>query len=175
MAGAPFKFKQAITRLTMAEKQMTTTTTALQCARDDLDALQRELEKAQKAYVVAEQNMSHATQEVANAQAEVATARADADHIKQTEEENTANAFRRIDQMMEDFHQKAFWYSPQFKRYGRMRLPSFIDRQIILDVIIDPEKTEMCRLPTKTYTCAIKCMSINDNQVVVFCNEDPRW
>jgi hypothetical protein len=114
--------------------------------------------------------MSHAIQEVANAQAEVATARANADHIKQTEEENTANAFR----LMEDLHKKAFWYSPQLKRYGRMRLPSFLDRQVILDVIIDPEKTQVCRLPG-TDTCAIKCMSINDNRVVVFCNEDPTW
>lgn len=174
MAGAPFKFKQAITRLTTAEKQLTTATNDVRCARDYLEALQRELEKAQKAWVAAEQGMSHATQEVANAHAEVATARANADHIKQTEEENTANAFRQIDQMMEDLHQKAFWYSPQLKRYGCMRLPSFLDRQIILDVIIDPEKTQVCRLPG-TDTCAIKCMSINDNQVVVFCNEDPTW
>jgi hypothetical protein len=170
MAGAPFKFKQAITRLTTAEKQLTTATNDVRCARDYLEALQRELEKAQKAWVAAEQGMSHATQEVANAQAEVATARANADHIKQTEEENTANAFR----LMEDLHKKAFWYSPQLKRYGLMRLPSFLDRQIILDVIIDPEKTQVCRLPG-TDTCAIKCMSINDNQVVVFCNEDPTW
>ena len=174
MAGAPLKFKQALNWLTTAEKQLTTATNDVRCARDYLEALQRELEKAQKAWVAAEQGMSHATQEVANAQAEVATARANADRIKQTEEENTANAFLRIDQMIGDPPKTAFWYSPQLKRYGRMQLPSFLDRQIILDVIIDPETTQVCKLPG-TDTFAIKCMSIHDNRVVVFCNEDPTW
>lgn len=167
MAGAPLKLKQALIWLTTAEKQLTTATNDVRCARDYLEALQRELEKAQKAWVAAEQSMAHATQEVANAQAEVATARANADRIKKMEEENTANAFMRIPET-------AFWYSPQLKRYGRMRLPSFLDRQVVLDVVIDPETTQVCKLPG-TETFAIKCMSINDNRVVVFCNEDPTW
>jgi hypothetical protein len=173
MAGAPLKLKQALNWLTTAEKQLKTATTDVRGAKDYLEALQRELEKAQKAWVAAEQSMGHATQEVANAEAEVATARANADRIKKTEEDNTASAFLRIDQMIGGPH-KTFWYSPQLKRYGRMRLPSFLDRQVVLDVVIDPKTTQVCKLPG-TDTFAIKCMSINDNRVVVFCNEDPTW
>ena len=64
MAGAPLRLKQALNWSTMAEKQVTTATAALQCARDELEALQTELEKAQKACVTAEQNMAHAVQQV---------------------------------------------------------------------------------------------------------------
>jgi hypothetical protein len=174
MAGAPLKFNQALNWLTMAEKEVTTATAALQCARDELEALQRELEKAQKACVAAEQNMERATQEVACAQAEVETTRANADHIKQTEEENAAKALCLIDKMTREPTGKAFWYSPQLKRYGHTRLPSFLDRHIMLDVVLDHEKTHVSKLPG-TNTFAIKCMSINGNRVVVFCDGDPTW
>ena len=177
MAGAPLRFKQALNWSTVAEKQVTTATAALQCARDELEALQTELEKAQTACVAAEQNMERATQEVACAQAEVETARANAHHIKQMEEENATKSFLLIDKMSGDPTGKAFWYSPQLKWYGNTRLPSFLDRHTMLDVVIDLDKTEVCKLPgaANANTFAIQCMSINGNRVVVFCDGDPTW
>jgi hypothetical protein len=167
MAGAPLKHAQAINWLTVAEKQVTTATAALQRARD-------ELETAQTACVAAEQNMAHAVQQVTDAQAEVATTRANADHIKQMEEENATKSFLLMDKMLGENPTKSYWYSPQLNWYGHMQLPSFVDRQVMLDVVIDIHNTEVCKLPG-TNTFAIQCMSVNGNRVVVFCDGDPTW
>jgi len=100
------------------------------------------------------------------------------DEIGKTEVVQATLSLEMIAKIIFENPKKSFWRVPQLRPglllARNMCLQSFVDRTKKLSVVIE-YGDEICYVPETPTSYAIKCKSVNGNDVVVYIPHVPEW